>query len=165
MKTRYCKEDITLDGLPSRRRPISDCKRLPGNGANTKDQFWRTRKQQCCNLCGLLQFHKSLKCSMCAKSLETVEDNAFLVHGAQVWDSMHGSARKRRGGHSKPSFCVAFQHGSSIFRIFPRVTQPGCGYGRPLPRRVCACDAQCCREKRPVHCGPRLIIALCGVHL
>ena len=23
-----------------------------------------------------------------------------------------------------------------------RVSQPGCGYGQPLPRRVCRCDAQ-----------------------
>ena len=31
----------------------------------------------------------------------------------------------------------------------------GCGYGRPLSRRVCAPDAQCGREKRHVRCVPR----------
>ena len=35
-----------------------------------------------------------------------------------------------------------------------RVSQPGSGCGQPLPRRVCACEALCCREKRHVHCGP-----------
>ena len=50
---------------------------------------------------------------------------------------------------------VALQHGSRILRILARVSHPGCGCRQPLPRRVCACcDAQCCRQKRHVHCGP-----------
>ena len=64
----------------------------------------------------------------------------------------HGSAKKC--GNSKPSFDVTFQHGPRIFRILARVSQPGCRYGQPRPRRVCVCDAQCCRENRHVHGGP-----------
>ena len=75
-----------------------------------------------------------------------------MVHGAQVWDSMCGSGKKC--GNSKPSFHVAFQHGSRIRRFLARVSQPGCGCVQPSPRRVCARDAVCCREKRHVHCGP-----------
>ena len=59
----------------------------------------------------------------------------------------------KKCGNWKPSFCVAFQRGSGILRILARVSQPGGGYGQPLPRRLCACDAQCCREKGHVHCG------------
>ena len=42
-------------------------------------------------------------------------------------------------------------HASFGFSI---VSHSRCGYEQPLTRRVCACDAQCCGEKRHVHCGP-----------
>ena len=35
-----------------------------------------------------------------------------------------------------PSFFVAPQHGSHVLGIFTRVSQRGCRYGQPLPRRV-----------------------------
>ena len=74
---------------------------------------------------------------------------------------MHGSAPKN-GGKSKPSFYVALQHGSRILRILARLSLPGCGFGQPLLQRVCACDAQCCREKRHVHCGLLTLASLLG---
>ena len=86
----------------------------------------------------------------CRQSVE----NAYLVHGAHVWDSMHCSAKqmwkfKAQLLRRMPAY------GSRILRILARVSQLGCGHGQPLPRRVCACDAQCSREKRHVHGGPR----------
>ena len=77
-------------------------------------------------------------------------DNAFEVR-----------LRKNKGGKSKPSFCVAFQHGSRILWILARVSQPSSGHGQPLPRRVCACDAlyRCVKmhvhhASMPAHCFP-----------
>ena len=45
-------------------------------------------------------------------------ENAFLMHDAQGWDSNARPAKTC--GNSKPSFRVAFQHGSRIFRILAR---------------------------------------------
>ena len=80
----------------------------------------------------------------------------FWVHEAQVWDSMHGPENKC--GNSRPSCCVAQQHGSRILRILAHVSQPGSGNWQPLPRKVCACEALCCCEKKHAHCGSSIFV-------
>ena len=71
--------------------------------------------------------------------------NEILVHGAQKWDSTHGSAQLFR---RIPAW---IPHPSDLRS---RLTDSLRTWATTAPKGVCACDAQYCREKRHVHCGP-----------
>ena len=74
-----------------------------------------------------------------------VENAVFWYTGLKCW--VQFTAPPKKG-------VEILMQSNMDHQILARFPRPGCGCGQPLPRRVCACDAQRCREKRHVHCGP-----------